>query len=134
MNATKKLAAATLFLIAASIFTIFSLTKERKIASPVDTGQNAALILYYGDGCPHCKVVEDYIAQNNLQTKLDISEKEVWHNQTNLNELTNKARACGLDLNKLGIPMLWDRKTDKCYGGQTDKGEGEVIDFLSQIK
>jgi glutaredoxin len=125
MNATKKLAAASLFLIAASIFTISELAKERKIYVPASNGQDTALVLYYGDGCPHCKIVEDYIAQNNLQTKLSLSEKEVWKNQTDQNELIKKATLCKLDLNNLGVPMLWDAKGSKCY-----EGDQPIIDFL----
>ena len=125
MNATKKLAAASLFLIAASIFTIGELAKERKTYVPVNDGQDTALVLYYGDGCSHCKIVEDYITQNNLQAKLSLSEKEVWKNKSNQNELIEKAKICKLDLSNLGVPMLWDAKGSKCY-----EGDQPIIDFL----
>jgi glutaredoxin len=125
MNATKKLAAASLLFIAASIFTVGELAKERKTHVPVNGGQDTALVLYYGDGCPHCKLVENYVAQNNLQAKLSLSEKEVWKNQANQNELIEKATICKLDLNSLGVPILWDAKESKCY-----EGDQPIIDFL----
>jgi hypothetical protein len=134
MNATKKLAAALLFLVAASAFSITALLKERFSIVACDPQNTKNYILYYGNGCPHCKIVEEYIIANNLQEKTGICGKEVWSNQANLDELKAKASVCGLDLGKLGIPMLWDKKTNKCYGGQTDKGSDEVINFLSQSK
>ncbi len=124
MNATKKLALAIILLVAASAFTITTLVKEKKTAA-AGSSQDAALVLYYGNGCPHCQIVEDYIAQNNLARKLDIVEKEVWQNQENQNEMAEKAGICGLDADNLGVPMLWDAKNRKCH-----EGDQPIVDFL----
>lgn len=134
MNATKKLAAALLFLIIASSFTITGLAKERKISSIGNDRRTFAFVLYYGNGCPHCKIVEEYLDQNDPENKLGVIQKEIWSNPANKNEMVELARACGLDMGKLGVPMLQDKETGKCYGGQTDKGSDEIINFLARNK
>jgi len=124
MNATKKLAGALLFLVSASILSIGALIKERK-ASIADNGQKADLVLYYGDSCPHCKIVEEYIKNNDPSGKIIINRKEVWSSQDNQKDFLEKATACGLDLNNLGVPMLYDAVNSKCY-----EGDQTIIDFL----
>jgi hypothetical protein len=44
-------------------------------------------ILFYGNGCPHCKKVEDFMKANKVTQRLDIVQKEVFFNKTNLKEL-----------------------------------------------
>lgn len=125
MTAAKKLVAAVLLVAATSIFSITALLKER--VSPAVNSQNSELVLYYGNTCPHCKVVEDYIAANNIGKKLEISQKEVFQDKANREEFTAKARICKLDMENLGVPMLWDAKNAKCY-----EGDQPIIDFLKQ--
>jgi glutaredoxin-related protein len=44
-------------------------------------------ILFYGNGCPHCAKVEEYINQNEIQDKFDLELKEIYFNKSNLVEL-----------------------------------------------
>ena len=75
-----------------------------------------SFILYYGDTCPHCKDVEEYIRVNDLLSKLPIIRKEVYQNQGNALELTKKAKECGLPTDQgVGVPFLWFE--NKCYVG-----------------
>jgi len=83
------------------------------------------IILFYGDGCPHCAIVEDYIRENNIKEKLSFEEKEVYYNRKNADDLAAKAKICGIPTNYLGVPFLWDGS--KCYVGDQD-----IIDFFNQ--
>jgi len=83
------------------------------------------IILFYGDGCPHCAIVEDYIRENNIKEKLSFEEKEVYYNRKNADDLAAKAKICGIPANYLGVPFLWDGS--KCYVGDQD-----IIDFFNQ--
>ncbi len=123
MNTTKKLAVAAILLAAASTFSITELPKSK--AAP--RGENAQMILYYGYSCPHCKTVENYIAENNLAEKLQIEQKEISSNRANQDEFIRAAGNCGIGSENLGVPMLRDAATQKCYSG--DK---TIIDFLKQ--
>jgi len=75
-------------------------------------------ILFYGDTCPHCKIVEQYISDNQILNKMPLAQKEVYKNQTNAAEMVVAARACGLSQNDLGVPFLW--VDNKCLSGDTD--------------
>jgi glutaredoxin len=128
MNPTKKLAIAFLLFAAASIFSINALTKEKN-DDPINN-KTAKMVLYYGNTCPHCKIVEEYIENNNFSEKIE--QKEIFANEANRNEMTKTIKSCGLDTNgNLYVPMLWDIETGKCYGGQVDKGSEEIINFLA---
>jgi glutaredoxin len=83
------------------------------------------IILFYGDGCPHCAKVEEYIKENNIQDKISFVQKEVYYNQNNAQELIYKAKTCGLPTNSIGVPFLWDG--EKCLIGDQD-----IIIFFKQ--
>ena len=87
----------------------------------------SGIILFYGDGCPHCKNVDDYIAANNVATKVSFEEKEVFNNQSNAKILENVAGFCGLPTDKVSVPFLWDGQNKKCMVGDID-----VINFFSE--
>ncbi len=88
-----------------------------------ETAKNNEIILFYGETCPHCKNVENFIRQNSVDLKLTIVRKEVLKNSDNGKLLAKKAATCGITTNSIGVPLLWDGKT--CYSG-----EEEVINFL----
>lgn len=69
------------------------------------------MILFYGNTCPHCKKVNDYINANNVKAKFDFQELEVYNNQVNARLMAKKAVACGIDTNQgLSIPFFFDGK------------------------
>lgn len=73
------------------------------------------IVFYYGNTCPHCKEVEEWMKKEKIEEKIKIEKKEVYQNQANAQELTLVAQSCGLDPNTIGVPFLY---TDgKCYIG-----------------
>lgn len=84
-----------------------------------------SLIFFYGKGCPHCALVEEFMKQNNVLSKINIVEKEVYYNKKNASELAEKARICGINTNEIGVPFLWDGKN--CIVGDTP-----IINFLNE--
>ncbi len=122
MNNTKKLAISTILLAAASLFSIGNLANRQPAADNNDgNNKNNKIILYYGSACPHCKIVEEYLARN----KIAIAQKEVYQNQENKNDLLKIAKICGIGPNELGVPLLWEAAESKCYSG-----DQAIIDFL----
>lgn len=121
----------TILFIAVLIFSFFALWYEKnKNKTPTNetTTENQSesqIILFYGDGCPHCKIVEEYINENNVQNKISFAQKEVYYNQNNAKELETKAKTCGLPTNSIGVPFLWDG--EKCLIGDQD-----IINFFKQ--
>lgn len=82
------------------------------------------LTLYYGTGCPHCKIVEDWMDENGFRDKVNITMKEVWSNEKNNAELLVVAKECGIK-EDVGIPLLY--ADGLCYIGDVD-----VIDVLKE--
>lgn len=81
------------------------------------------IILFYGDGCPHCKIVDQYIGENKIKNKLTFAEKEIYSSKENTNLLIEKATICKIPNNMIGVPFLWDGI--KCYMGDED-----IINFF----
>ncbi|MFA5985980.1 MAG: hypothetical protein WC819_01365 [Parcubacteria group bacterium] len=92
----------------------------------METPLSEKIIFYYGDTCPHCKNVEEYVAQNNVQEKVPFEQKEVYNNEENAKELTRTAQQCGLEKNKVGVvPLLWTG--ENCLVGDKD-----IIAFFAE--
>jgi glutaredoxin len=84
------------------------------------------MILFYGDTCPHCKNVEEYINANNVKAKLSFQELEVYNNKVNAKLLGDKAKQCGLDTSQgVGVPFFFDGQN--CISGDQD-----IINFFQK--
>jgi len=93
-------------------------TKAEEAANaPVEEQINreAEIVLFYGEECPHCKDVEEFLTQNNISEKVNYSNLEVWHNKNNAQFLFEKAEACGYSKDNLGVPFLYAR--GECFSG-----------------
>ena len=114
------------------IFSFFALSQE-KDKNQISTNETVAeegqsadqIILFYGDGCPHCAIVEEYIKKNSIGDKISFAQKEVYYNQNNAIELEAKAKICGLPTDSIGVPFLWNG--EKCLIGDQD-----IINFFKQ--
>jgi len=110
-----------LLAIAAVVVIIFGVFLFFPKAKAPTTG----VILFYGDTCPHCIQVEEYIKNNNVEQKVQFEKKEVYNNQTNAATMATYYQKCGLDTAAgMGVPFLWDGQ--KCYSGET-----EIINFFA---
>ena len=114
------------------IFSFFALSQE-KDKNQISTNETVAkegqsadqVILFYGDGCPHCAIVEEYIKENSIGDKISFAQKEVYYNQNNAKELETKAKICGLPTDSIGVPFLWNG--EDCLIGDQD-----IINFFKQ--
>lgn len=102
-----------------SLVVIGSNNQEKQAAvEKIETLKNGEPILYYGDTCPHCKDVEEWLKTNKVAEKVKFSQKEVWNNRQNAAELAEVAKSCGLDVNSIGVPFLYAE--NKCLVGTPD--------------
>lgn len=94
--------------------------------SPTNTSSDAP-IFFYGNSCPHCKDVEEWMEDNKIEEKIQIVKKEVYDNRANSLELTQVAESCGLPTDSIGVPFLYT--TDKqCLIGTPD-----ITTYLSKL-
>ncbi len=79
--------------------------------------------VYVGQGCPHCVRVEARALETGMDKKIPVIFKEVFNDQDNAEEFMGIAKQCGLDVNNLGVPVMWD-------GAKCTEGEPDIIKFI----
>ena len=84
------------------------------------------IIFFYSLTCPHCKVVEEYMAANNTEAKIKMAKKEISESKANADELVRKSAACGIEPEEMGVPLLWNE--GKCLVGDKD-----IINYFKEI-
>lgn len=82
-------------------------------------------ILFYGDTCPHCLIVNDYLEENKVAEKFSFQHLEVYRNQDNSRLLAERAVRCGIKETEIGVPLLWSE-------GRCLVGDQDIIDFFKQ--
>ena len=87
----------------------------------------ANLTYYWGDGCPHCKTVADFMSSWDKRDVVKIDKKEVWNNTANAKELKARYEYCKIPQSEMGVPLLFTPE-GKCYSGDTP-----IIDYLKSL-
>ncbi len=108
------------------IFVVAGLVWLASQSKNIDTNNLTRLdekstILFYGDRCPHCADVEEYINENNIAQKVSFEKLEVWNNKQNAQVMEEAAKICNLDVEKIGVPFLFAQ--NECYIGTPDVKE-----------
>ena len=82
-------------------------------------------ILYYGEGCPHCAQVHQFLADHQLS--IEIEEKEIYRHPENAQEFNRLCDEKNIDLMRRGVPFLYAQ--GKCF-----IGDREIINFLKNYQ
>lgn len=83
-------------------------------------------IIFYGITCPHCKEVDSWMEEKNIETILTFEYKEVYQNKNNSYQLSQVAKSCGLNSNNIGVPFMYIE--NNCYMGKI-----EIIEYLQAV-
>jgi glutaredoxin len=84
----------------------------------VEALQKSEPILYYGSTCSHCQELEAWLATNQIEEKIPLTQKEVYNNQQNAMELNEVAALCGFDAQSIPVPFLYAE--NQCLTGSLD--------------
>ncbi|MDO8529194.1 MAG: hypothetical protein Q7S18_00825 [bacterium] len=122
MNNKKITVIATIVLV---ILVGFSFWYSKSKNSPQVDGAENGPILFYRDDCSHCANVEKFMADNAIDTKIQIDKKEIATDAGNQKILLDKAKICKLDTSSIGVPFLWTGK--ECL-----MGDQPIIDYLKE--
>lgn len=118
----KKYLLLAFFLVTIFLLIFFLPSGEQKTTRSSDQSLSSKtytqVILFYGEGCPHCATVKDFIKEQNIENKITLSEKEIYYSNENAIEFEEKARSCGLPQESMGVPMLWAE--NECFLGSPD--------------
>lgn len=81
--------------------------------------------LFVSEACSHCKKVEEWLDQNvAIKEKSGLTEKEVYYNKENSQQMITRANECQLDTRQgVGIPFLYDN-------GECIIGDQPIIDYF----
>ena len=115
----------SLGILAAALIGSFLLLSKNSVSPVGPATQEDGIVLFYGTGCPHCALVNDFIQKNGIKEKVAFKEKEVYSNRSNAEELAVIAEKCGIPQDSIGVPFLWDGS--KCLIGDKD-----IIDFFEK--
>ncbi len=69
------------------------------------TNAKEKVILFWGQGCPHCAKVESFIQKNKLDNYFEVERKEVYFNQENRDEFMKVCEEHNIPLEERGVPM-----------------------------
>ena len=115
-----------------ALFVVFLFLKNNKADKPTmasvevpveNKNSSSSIIFFYGNTCPHCAKVEKFFEEENIRSKINFQSLEVYQNKDNANLMIQKAEACGLKPEELGVPFLYD--SGKCLIGDTP-----IIDYF----
>jgi len=107
---------------------LFFISKSSNSSNNQPLTQSPDTMLYFwSETCPHCKNVADFLSTWPNTNKLKLDKREVSKNQANGLLLTQKAAACGLPSDSVGVPLLVTLD-NKCLTGDTP-----VIDYFKSL-
>ena len=92
----------------------FFFSKDKPAPEPLPLPSSSEY--FWGDGCPHCVVVEDFLSGWEGRDKVQIEKMEVWSNAQNARRLQERATYCGLKPSEVGVPFLFTPE-GKCLSG-----------------
>ncbi|OGM09758.1 hypothetical protein A2W13_01070 [Candidatus Woesebacteria bacterium RBG_16_36_11] len=83
---------------------------------------------FWGEGCPHCVNVEEFIKTWEGRDKVSIDKKEVFNNSANNKLFKQRGAYCNIKQNNMGVPLLFTPE-GKCISGDV-----AIIDFFKSLK
>lgn len=104
----------------------FLAANENRNQSKTMTQLGSEKILFYGDTCPHCKTLDEYIIANNVEERIQFTRLEVFNNKANARVLAQAAQKCNLD-SAAGMSVPFFYAGDECF-----LGVDEVIEYFER--
>lgn len=109
-------------------FTILILGGGAYIFSkPVEIPELSSYEYYWGNGCPHCKIVDDFFNNWSGKDKINIKKFEVWSNAKNAELMAERAKNCSVNRSEMGVPFLVTPE-GKCL-----VGDGPIIEHYKSL-
>ena len=104
-----------------TLFLVYQTTRNAPSEATSVTLDKEAFIYFYGNTCPHCRELNEWLKETGIEKKLKFEKKEVYQNKTNANLMEQAAQICNLDTTQLGVPFVYDN--GKCYIGSDQAKE-----------
>lgn len=86
-------------------------------------------VFFYGNGCSHCAKVENFFAENDIESKYDLEMKEIYFNRDNLKDFQWYIEKLWIDSSKAWVPFLVIDNENECEYVAWDK---KIIEFFQE--
>lgn len=86
----------------------------------------AELILFVGDGCGHCEMVEEYLQENEIYSKIQIKKYEIFKNSENREIYNEKGNEVGFPTERGSVPLL-------VHNGEYTVGSLGIIEYIETL-
>lgn len=83
------------------------------------------ITFYFGNECPDCVIVQEYLKENDVKNKIAFKEKNIDKNEIDAQQMAEDAMQCDVNPEAFSVPFLW--ADGKCYTNEKD-----IIDFFKQ--
>ncbi|MFA6574868.1 MAG: hypothetical protein WCS84_05555 [Nocardioides sp.] len=94
-----------------------------------DPGDEVELILFWGDGCPHCAAEKEWLASVvDEYPQLTVSQYEVWYDEQNRELLQETAAAMGFEATGVPVTIVGDQY----WIGWSDAIRDEIVAAVEQ--
>jgi len=93
-------------------------------ASKIHAAQK--IYYFYGNGCPHCGVVDEYFSSNGHYDNYPIKKLEIYFNKTNALAFTKTMSDLGIPVKERGVPAI-------VIGDQVLIGDKPIIEQFTQV-
>ena len=98
--------------------------EEKTVEETTQAAAKKSYILFYGETCPYCHDVLDWMGEVGLDSLLEVEQREVYNNPQYNEQMKLAATNCGVT--RSGVPFLYDAAEKECVVGSTP-----IIDYLS---
>lgn len=96
-------------------------------SKPVVIPEISGYEYFWGDGCPHCKLVAEFMETWEGKDKIKINKLEVWNNTKNASLMNERARVCNIKRTEMGVPFMIT-PDGKCLAG-----DQPIIDHFKSL-
>ena len=104
-----------------TLFLVYQTTQSSLSTTSSVTLDKDAFIYFYGNTCPHCAELNEWLKETGIEKKVKFEKREVYQNKANANLMEQAAQICNLDTTQLGVPFVYDN--GKCYIGSDQAKE-----------
>lgn len=72
----------------------------------ISSSDDRSIYFFYGAGCPHCAIVEEYFQKENIQERYDVDIREIYFNRENALLFNNLLTNLSVPQEKRGVPTV----------------------------
>jgi glutaredoxin len=106
---------------------VLVLSRNNKPENIAGQNTSSSYEYFWGEGCPHCAKVAEFLESWENADKVQIDKKEVYQDKDNASLLAQRAKECDIT-GPLGVPLLYTPE------GACISGDAPIIDYFNSLE